>query len=47
MPDAHRRAWLIRAAIWLATLFFAAMLFVPLVREAVRRAAEQVPGGHF
>ncbi|HEX7786518.1 MAG TPA: hypothetical protein VF653_09885 [Methylomirabilota bacterium] len=47
MPDTPRRARLIRAAIWLATLLFVAMLFLPLVREAVRRAAEQVPGGHF
>jgi preprotein translocase subunit SecG len=29
---------LVRLAIWLATLFFAAMLFVPLIQEVVRRA---------
>lgn len=43
----HRRAWLVQAGIWLATLFFVVMLFVPLVREALRRAAEPLPGGHF
>jgi preprotein translocase subunit SecG len=37
---------LLRLIIWLATLFFVAMLFVPLVREALRRAA-LVPPGHF
>ncbi|HEY7205352.1 MAG TPA: hypothetical protein VIA61_13690 [Methylomirabilota bacterium] len=42
-----RRAWLVQAGIWLATLFFVVMLFVPLVREARRRAAEPLPGGHF
>jgi preprotein translocase subunit SecG len=30
---------LVRLAIWLATLFFAAMLFVPLIKEVVRRAS--------
>jgi len=29
---------LVRLAIWLATLFFAAMLFVPLIREVIHRA---------
>ena len=29
---------LVLLAIWLATLFFAAMLFVPLIQEVVRRA---------
>ena len=29
---------LVRLVIWLATLFFAAMLFVPLIQEVVRRA---------
>jgi len=29
---------LVRLAIWLATLFFAAMLFVPLIQEVIRRA---------
>ena len=47
MPEGDRRSGLIRAAIWLATLFFVAMLFLPLIREALRRAAEQMPGGHF
>lgn len=31
---------LVRVVIWLATLFFLAMLFMPLVREALRRASE-------
>ena len=30
---------LVRLAIWLATLFFAAMLFFPLIQEVIRRAA--------
>jgi preprotein translocase subunit SecG len=30
---------LVRALIWLATLFFAAMLFVPLIREVVHRVS--------
>jgi hypothetical protein len=47
MPDGGLRARLLHVAIWLATLLFAAMLFVPLVREALRRAAESVPGGPF
>jgi preprotein translocase subunit SecG len=29
---------LVRLLIWLATLFFAAMLFVPLIREVINRA---------
>ncbi len=29
---------LVRLAIWLATLFFTAMLFAPLIQEVVRRA---------
>jgi hypothetical protein len=29
---------LVRVLIWVATLFFVAMLFVPLVREVVSRA---------
>jgi preprotein translocase subunit SecG len=47
MPDDGRRARLLQAIIWLATLFFAAMLFVPLISEALRRAAVPSPGGHF
>ena len=47
MPDEGQRARLLQLAIWLATLFFAAMLFVPLIREALRRAAELPAGGHF
>lgn len=47
MPDGGLRARLLHVAIWLATLLFAAMLFVPLVREALRRAAEPPPGGPF
>jgi preprotein translocase subunit SecG len=46
MPDGRPPSRLLRLVIWLATLFFVAMLFVPLVREALRRAA-QVPPGHF
>lgn len=42
----HEASRLLRWVIWLATLFFVAMLFVPLVREALRRAA-QFPPGHF
>jgi len=30
----------VRAMIWVATLFFLVMLFMPLVREAMRRASE-------
>jgi hypothetical protein len=29
---------LVRLVIWLATLFFAAMLFAPLIQEVIRRA---------
>jgi hypothetical protein len=47
MPDGGLSARLLQVAIWLATLLFAAMLFVPLVREALRRAAESPPGGPF
>ncbi len=47
MPDGGLRARLLHVAIWLATLLFAAMLFVPLVREALRRAAAPPPGAHF
>ncbi|HEV8439319.1 MAG TPA: hypothetical protein VGT40_14600 [Methylomirabilota bacterium] len=34
---------LVRLMIWLATLFFAVMMFLPLVREIIRRLVE--PGG--
>jgi hypothetical protein len=34
---------LVRLLIWMATLFFAAMMFRPLVQEVLRRASE--PGG--
>jgi hypothetical protein len=47
MSDGGPRARLLHLAIWLATLFFAAMLFVPLVREALRRARATLPGGPF
>jgi hypothetical protein len=49
MPEAGRRGSgrLVQVAIWLATLFFTVMLFAPLIREALRRAAEPLPGGHF
>jgi hypothetical protein len=47
MPEGGPRARLLHVVIWLATLFFAAMLFVPLVREALRRAITPLPGGHF
>ena len=30
---------LVRVVIWVATLFFAAMLFVPLIQEVIRRAS--------
>jgi preprotein translocase subunit SecG len=33
----------VRAMIWVATLFFLVMLFMPLVREAMRRASEGTP----
>ncbi len=38
---------LIRLLIWLATLFFAAMLFRPLVHEILHRASQPPPGGAF
>ena len=47
MPDSGGRARLLRVTIWLATLFFAAMLFVPLLREALRRLQELPSGGAF
>ena len=47
MPVGGLRVRLLQVAIWLATLFFAAMLFVPLLREALRRMAEPLPGSHF
>ncbi|HXA97330.1 MAG TPA: hypothetical protein VN323_17335 [Candidatus Dormibacteraeota bacterium] len=47
MTDGGPRARLLHLLIWLATLFFAAMLFVPLVREALRRLFEPPLGGHF
>ena len=47
MPEGEPRARLLHLAIWLATLFFAAMLFVPLVREALRRASALPLGGPF
>jgi hypothetical protein len=47
MLDSGRRARLLHVAIWLATLFFTAMLFVPLLREALRRITDLPSGGHF
>jgi hypothetical protein len=47
MLDAGGRARLLHVAIWLATLFFAAMLFVPLLREALRRMRELPTTGPF
>lgn len=38
---------LVRTLIWLATLFFLFMLFMPLLREALRRAAESPVTGPF
>jgi preprotein translocase subunit SecG len=35
---------LLRLLIWLATLFFAVMLFLPLVRQIVHRLTESSPG---
>jgi len=32
---------IVRLLIWLATLFFAAMLFVPLIREVINRASSR------
>ncbi|HMB88884.1 MAG TPA: hypothetical protein VNQ54_15265 [Methylomirabilota bacterium] len=46
MTENGPRSRVLHWVIWLATLFFVAMLFVPLVREALRRAA-LVPPGHF
>lgn len=46
MAEPEPPSRLLRLLIWLATLFFVAMLFVPLVREALRRAALQPPA-HF
>ncbi len=36
---------LVRLLIWLATLFFAVMLFLPLVREIIRRLVESSGSG--
>ena len=47
MPTPDRRARLVQVGIWLATLVFIVMLFLPLIREALRRAAAPLPGGHF
>ena len=48
MPgDGGPTSRLLQLAIWLATLFFAAMLFIPLIREVLRRAANLDAGGHF
>ncbi|HEY7434266.1 MAG TPA: hypothetical protein VIE41_03915 [Methylomirabilota bacterium] len=47
MLDSGGRARLLHVVIWLATLFFAAMLFVPLLREALRRMNQVPPGGPF
>ena len=47
MLDGGGRARLLHVAIWLATLFFTAMLFVPLLSEALRRVTETPPGGPF
>lgn len=47
MLDTGGRARLLHVAIWLATLFFTAMLFVPLLREALRRVTELPAGGPF
>jgi len=46
MAEPEPPSRLLRLLIWLATLFFVAMLFVPLVREALlaRRGA---PPAHF
>ena len=35
---------LVRLLIWFATVFFAVMLFLPLVREVLRRATQS--GGY-
>jgi hypothetical protein len=34
---------LLRLLIWLATIFFAVMLFMPLVREILHRLTESAP----
>lgn len=47
MLDTGGRARLLHVAIWLATLFFAVMLFLPLVREGLRRVTERPAGGVF
>ena len=47
MLDPGGRTRLLHVAIWLATLFFAAMLFVPLLREALRRVTELPSAGPF
>ena len=47
MLDGGGRARLLHVAIWLATLFFTAMLFVPLLSEALRRVTDTPPGGPF
>jgi hypothetical protein len=47
MLDTGGRARLLHVVIWLATLFFTAMLFVPLLREALRRVTELPSGGPF
>lgn len=47
MLDSGGRARLLHVAIWLATLFFTAMLFVPLLSEALRRVTDTPPGGPF
>ena len=47
MFESSRRTRLLHVAIWLATLFFTAMLFVPLLREALRRVMDLPSGGHF
>jgi len=36
---------LVRLLIWLATLFFAVMLFLPLVREIMQRLSASSPSG--
>ena len=38
----YRRARmrLVRVLIWLATLFFAVMMFLPLIRQIIRRVTE-------
>ncbi|HYB71182.1 MAG TPA: hypothetical protein VEH80_10935 [Candidatus Bathyarchaeia archaeon] len=47
MPEGGSRTRLLHLLIWLATLFFAAMLFVPLVREALHRLVTSPLGGQF